>query len=360
MLASVLLASCGGSSSSKPIYVFDGENEDLNIYDVNNGFKKRVAYSGNEHEVRSDVPALNGQICFDPSGNKQFVMGDDGGQSHPETPPGWAVMQLSGTTIADFTAARVAKLIPTYQPGNKDNFGCSYLKDGRVLLTDIGNDANGPASGQLTMFFPPFSGTSSLATNFCKIDIGIGTAGGIWLDDQERAYVASARSDPGIWRYTGPFPTGPDAAHGCGKKDPVGSPLADNVMKEKFIPSDNDGALTPISIAASGHGTWYVSSVLNGVIGEYDSSGKFVRRVLAPPMGDRFPYSTGNPQGIGVDSQGTLYYADLGLFMGPNGIDTKENGGTVRRIRFVNGQPQPPETMDTGLNFPDGIGVYEP
>ena len=33
--------------------------------------------------------------------------------------------------------------------------------------------------------------------------------------------------------------------------------------------------------------------------------------------------------------------------------------GSVRRIRFVNDQPQPPEIMDSGLDFPDGIGVLE-
>ncbi|MCH7646657.1 MAG: hypothetical protein IH788_05595 [Nitrospinae bacterium] len=31
--------------------------------------------------------------------------------------------------------------------------------------------------------------------------------------------------------------------------------------------------------------------------------------------------------------------------------------GTVRVIRFVDGEPQPPETIDEGLRFPDAIGV---
>ena len=34
--------------------------------------------------------------------------------------------------------------------------------------------------------------------------------------------------------------------------------------------------------------------------------------------------------------------------------------GTVRRIRFDDGVPQPPETMDSGLAFPDGIGIFVP
>jgi len=32
----------------------------------------------------------------------------------------------------------------------------------------------------------------------------------------------------------------------------------------------------------------------------------------------------------------------------------------VRRIRFVDGEPQPPEVMADGLAYPDGIGIYQP
>ena len=31
-----------------------------------------------------------------------------------------------------------------------------------------------------------------------------------------------------------------------------------------------------------------------------------------------------------------------------------------RRLRFVDGEPQPPETIGEGKAFPDGIGVYVP
>ncbi len=32
----------------------------------------------------------------------------------------------------------------------------------------------------------------------------------------------------------------------------------------------------------------------------------------------------------------------------------------MRRIRFVDGEPQEPEVVAEGLAFPDGIGVYVP
>ena len=32
----------------------------------------------------------------------------------------------------------------------------------------------------------------------------------------------------------------------------------------------------------------------------------------------------------------------------------------MRRIAFTDDEPQAPETMATGLDFPDGIGVFVP
>jgi hypothetical protein len=105
----------------------------------------------------------------------------------------------------------------------------------------------------------------------------------------------------------------------------------------------------------SGKGTYYVSSVFDGRIAEYDENGGFIRLVLEAPPGLP-PYDTGTPYGIGVDPDGTLYYADLGVVVGPP-PGPGDHNGTVRRIRFVDGEPQPPEVMDEGLEFPDGIGV---
>ena len=85
----------------------------------------------------------------------------------------------------------------------------------------------------------------------------------------------------------------------------------------------------------------------------------FVRTVLEPPGPSVFPIPTGNPLGIGLASDGTIYFADIGLVGGSGGIGPGNRTGTVRRIRFVDGAPQPPEIMDSGLDFPDGIGILE-
>jgi len=132
------------------------------------------------------------------------------------------------------------------------------------------------------------------------------------------------------------------------------------VNKQKFIAVDSS-VRTPNAIVATPQGTFYVSSVFNGVIAEYDANGFFIRRILAPASGDRtLPFMTGTPLGIGIDSSGTVYYADIGIVVSAGGIGPGNHNGTVRRIRFVNGEPQTPETMDSGLAFPDGIGVLEP
>jgi hypothetical protein len=67
----------------------------------------------------------------------------------------------------------------------------------------------------------------------------------------------------------------------------------------------------------------------------------------------------GRTQEIGEED--TRYYADIGLVFDlvSGRIGSGALLGTVRRIRFENGNPLAPETMDTGLAFPDGIGVLE-
>ena len=67
--------------------------------------------------------------------------------------------------------------------------------------------------------------TNEQSTNFCKIATDLGTAGGIAADAQGRIYIAES-SGLRIDRFSPPFPTGPDAAGGCGRADATGAPLA--------------------------------------------------------------------------------------------------------------------------------------
>ena len=202
------------------------------------------------------------------------------------------------------------------------------------------------------MWFPPFDDTGGAVP--CKLATDLATAGSVAIDDQGRVYVAQA-SGLTIERFSPPFPTSADATGGCGAVDPTGAPMADAVQRETFATS-GDGMLTFSGLAIAPNGNLYAASVLTGRIAEYDLDGNLVRLLLAPDETTP-PIPTGNPQGLTVGPDGTVYYADLDLEgtlpdVGP-GPD-----GTVRRIRFdTDGEPLPPEIVRSGLGFPDGLGI---
>jgi hypothetical protein len=122
--------------------------------------------------------------------------------------------------------------------------------------------------------------------------------------------------------------------------------------------------LSPAGLARTPTGGFYVSSVATGVINEYDANWGFVRTILQPPAGEKLTsttYSTGTPLGIGVAPDGTIFYADIGVIVDPkNGFGPKDGLGHVRRITFTDGKPNPPEIMGSNLDYPDGIGIWNP
>jgi hypothetical protein len=344
-------------SSSKGVIVFNGEGNNLNAYAAAPPFTKQTVIRN--HDDDPNGLDINAQICFFPGGSKRFVAGEDTGQPNP--PQGWGIFQMRGSTVGKLSAKKIGKLTPTYQPSSDtaENYGCGFLSDGRIVTTDIGDQASGPPNGQLIVWFPPFDRTE---VRYCKLDVGIATAGGIFVDGRDRVYVPSGRPPTsGVLRYNGPFPTSDTAKGGCDGKDGTGAPMASSVTKEQFIGLGN-GLAAPIAVARAPKNGFYVSSVISGVINEYDSNGGYVRSVLQPPAGETLgeqTFSTGTPLGIGVGPDGTLYYADIGITITSEGIGPGAEG-SVRRIRFVDGAPQPPEIIGGGLQFPDGIGVYAP
>jgi sugar lactone lactonase YvrE len=140
--------------------------------------------------------------------------------------------------------------------------------------------------------------------------------------------------------------------------------MADAVTRTKFItPSDENFLSSPNGVVAAPDSTWFVSSIINGVIVQFDRDGTFMRKVLEPPAGETLgpkPFSTGTPLGLAIARDGTLFYADLGLVVNDQGIGPGRQTGSVRRIRFVDGEPQAPETIAKSLTFPDGLGVFSP
>jgi hypothetical protein len=384
-------AAAGDEDAAISSLLLSGEGDRINAYELRDGKVVRTQLDipafreGDRDGVQRDT---NGQICFfeGEDGETLFVGGEDSNQASRTpvldalgmTDPvgeanGWGIFRLEGRQVGELEAVQVGKLVPTYQPhlvSQYEHFGCGVLSDGRIVTADIGDQYPGmPANGQLHVWFPPFD---SFDVGYCKIDVSLPTAGGIHVDDRDRVYIGVQRDDPnplgkraGIYRYTVDWPTSPDPEGGCGRLDRSGGAQmvdAGRVQVERFIPNDHR-LLTPSSVVASPAGGFFVSSVFDGRINEYDAEGAFVREILAPPVEEtgRPPYSTGTPLGLAIDADGNLYYADLGVVVGPP-PGPRQGAGSVRMIRFDDqGHPiLPPVVIDDGLSFPDGLGLLEP
>ena len=185
------------------------------------------------------------------------------------------------------------------------------------------------------------------------------------LVDGDSVYVvAGAAAGAGIYRYdVADLPTSNDRAGGCDGKDATGAPMATNVPSTLFIePARGNTRRHPGRHREGSRRQLYVSSVFNGVIGEFTADGKFVRKILKPPAGEQLgtePFSTGTPLGVGVGPDGSVYYADIGIVV-DDGIGPGRGTGKVRRIAFdEQGNPNPPDDDGQGLAFPDGIGIWQ-
>jgi hypothetical protein len=351
------------AAAPKQTLVFNGQGNDLAAYLAEPPFTKQLVVHHHD-DAHPDGLDLNGQICFDPKRPRRFVAGEDTNQDTTGH-PGWGIFELSGTKLGTLSVEQIGKLVPTYQTSNDnpENYGCGFLDDGRILTTDVGNQASGTGDGQLIVWFPPFE---SREVAYCKVDVRLSTGQGI-LVDGDGVYVAQARPPrSGIFRFAAAdLPTSNQPSGGCDGKDDTGAPLATGVTATLFIePAKGNPLATPNAIAKGPNGKLYVSSVFNGVIAEFDADGTYIRTVLKPPAGEALgaePFSTGTPLGIGVGPDGSVYYADIGIVATAEGIGPGSGTGRVRRIAFdASGAPLPPDQMDKGLAFPDGIGIWTP
>jgi hypothetical protein len=358
----VLGAALAGSAAAVPpqelLYVSEGNR--LHRLDVDTIGGSGPLLGEVVFENAADDPAegrdINGMICPIPGGAGLFVAGEDTGQPHP--PAGWGVLSPGGRQVGKLTATAFYE--------KPDPYGCAFDREGRLFTTETGRQFFGVGNGQLLVWFPPFDRfpgpedaypeTDATSTNYCKLAVDLGTATGVAVDAAGRVYV-SASSGLEVVRFSPPFPTAADRAGGCGRRDSLGSPAADLIQRERFLGSRPlDGLLTYSGLAPAPNGNLYVASVATGRIAEFDLEGGLVRMLLEPPE-VLPPFSTGYPQGLAVDSRGTLYYADLDLVLDGLAVDAGPDGKLWRIVFDADGSPRPPEVVVGGLAFPDGLGV---
>jgi hypothetical protein len=357
--------------------VLSGEGNRLNAYDAVTGEKHTVIPSAADQpdglDINAEICVVPDHVSWKPVDETWIIAGEDTEQnSEPGViKQGWGLFRLTGTTLGTLAAEEVAKLVPdsfVTAGDNPENFGCGVLPDGRLVTGDVGDQLpHSPATGQLIVWYPTAEHmTGSIGPDrndfprvpHCKIDVGIGTAGGILLDGTD-VLIASNRpnlatAEPGgVYRYDSTlWPQSEAPGDGCGRTDSTGEQLADadRVGKSLFIPQAPGLLTTPSDIADSGRGTYYVSSVFTGQVAEYGQDGVFRRHVVTTTgqLGGITPF------GIGVTHDGTLWIADIGIV----GDGPAQGAGSVVRVAFdEQGNPGPLEVIDEGLEFPDGIGV---
>jgi sugar lactone lactonase YvrE len=303
----------------------------------------------------------NGQICEDAEGNR--IWGEDSGQSSDDP----AVFAYAGWGVFDGDYNQVGKLTPTHvsTTDQSEPFGCGLARDGsgRLFTTEVGSQSVGATSGQLIIWFPdPDRGfrvwpgnvpaseypNANFSDNYCKLADDLSTASSIWVDADNNVYVGNAGNGT-VVVFKPPFPTGPDAAGGCSGTDGfTGAPMVDPgqgdpLDREVFI--EQGKIFSPSGIVQSPvTGNWYVSGVFDGKILEFSPDGKTLYQTILDPADNDppenplapggLPLSSGNPYGLALDAEGTLYFTDMHLTGSLPKVGPASGKGKLWRIRF--------------------------
>ena len=315
----------------------------------------------------------HGQICFFPDGSRRFVVAE----TTPASPAGpaqagWGVYQLTGDDVGTFRVGRVGGFTSPSGPSTPapTTYGCAFTKDGHLFTTDVGNQTGAP-TGQLVEWFGPFTAAAPgapLSVAHCTLASGLASPEGLAADPSGGIDLASARAPTaGVWRYGGSLPK--DAATCTAATGPAGPASAggvtvSGVTAAAVIPAGAHGLTAPSAVALSADAkSLMVSSAPDGVIDQFDLTGTFTTTVLAPSPGEVLgptPRAAGTPFGIAVNADGNLFYADQGLILVNGLVAPGARTGSLRRISFDKGQPQPPETINRLLEAPDGVGIFDP
>lgn len=380
-------------AASSPEFVLSPEGNNLWAYDASTGAKQLVVEGVNNRDPGVPGPAgsdrrdINAQVCVAPDG-QHIITGEDtveptgtGGSSHDPRIAGWGYFDIAGSAIGQITVQQKGKLAPESgtgpgYTGDPDNFGCGFLDADRLFTTAIGNTLPGQeANGQLFLWFGHFDNnyrreTTETGDGFfvgdvdhCEIDHTLATAGGIAIDDNGDVYVATNRFDDDynagtVWRYSGDWPST--------QAECTPSYIAAHITKTAvldLLPAPipfEPFALTPSQVVISPQDTLVVSSVFTGTVHEFAKDGTFIRDIYPlSPLAPRTGPLGNTPFGLAFTSDGALWIADLGILLAEPG----PGQGSVIRQPFDEAHDPVllgAETVNDGLDYPDGLGVYRP
>ncbi len=315
---------CNGGDKEKGELLFNAQGNELNVYDLSVDEPTMTVLIAKGDDGGNDV---NGQACLVPDGGGNFVMGEDTNQSQGAR-QGWGFFSPDGELVSKSLEPETPN-----EPEQVEPFGCGFDGEKRLFTTDVGSGSFDATDGKLIVYFPDDYDT------FCLLDGELRVPGTVAFDDEGNVYVSETVPPGHVLRFSGPFPANDQE---CDSVKPT---------KEIFI--EDEEVSTPFGIVRAPNGNWYVSSVfLPRGIWEYDADGSFVRDIVSGE-------EVGSPAGLAVGLDGTLYYADLAIVQEPGELPGPASGqGTVRRVRFSeDGEPQAPEIIGSGLDFPDAVSI---
>jgi hypothetical protein len=336
----------------------------------------------------------NGQMCVFPDGSGRFVTGynptlpsqhNPGSRKPIMNPPvGEAVWSRHGR----FTGQTIFVPGPYANPGSRvggdippdtaahnafnDNgtfTGCAFDRHANLLAVDLGTAQGAlpaPDSGRVIEWFAPSYRDYCIVVGPTQGGVGPhhvdGTGGlrdagtmatdsaGNILVTESGAQDASGASGHGrvIEFLRASLPT---SSKQCSPNHVASPPVPFQV----FIQGSPASQSFPLGVTRDpGCQCWAVSSVIGDpAIAWYDDHGQPMTSHPTVPAG---PY---NPFGLAIAPDGTVYFADIHVKCGARGCGPTSRGGQVLKVTFVNGAPQAPTVVATGLDFPTSVTLCD-
>ena len=162
--------------------------------------------------------------------------------------------------------------------------------------------------------------------------------------------AASGSTSPSTTDPNRPTPTTPTPA----------TPLVASL----FIPAGDNQLSAPSAVSVvPNNAAVVVTSPPDGVIAAYNTDGTYAGSLLKPnagsTLGPKTTFPGGTPFGVVVSPQGAVIYTDPAYVLDAKGqLVPGDQMGTLRSIDTQDGSAHLPDDIGTGLQDPDGLGLY--